>query len=322
MSPLALLALLALQEGAGPAPASAPGASAASALAPLRCERGQDRPPLYLPRDEELVFSGRIELGPVRATVGTVTMTSRVEPYDPGVLLPEDAVAEGAETGRITVHAEGGYLFYDLDSTIETQVLPQEWPRIACRQRQSGSESRRRETLIGLHEGKPTVSYRKDTKKGAPRGTRIWRPPTLREIPADALDMVGAVFLVRTMIEQDLPELQVPIVDKLRVWDMRVRRGDRQRMKLPAGTFDVVEIVLDPKPHPKDGSIDDEDVERFEGLFGIHGSIHLFVEVHTGVPVRIQGDVPIGPITLGVDVQLESHRGTPGEFRTISDKGE
>ena len=40
----------------------------------------------------------------------------------------------------------------------------------------------------------------------------------------------------------------------------------------------------------------------FEGVFGIHGTMHLWAERHTGIVVRIQGDLPLGPMTLAVDV--------------------
>ncbi len=53
-------------------------------------------------------------------------------------------------------------------------------------------------------------------------------------------------------------------------------------------------------------------------MFGINGSIHLWVEKKTGVAVRIQGDLPIGNlITLGIDVVLDSFSGTPPLFAPV-----
>jgi hypothetical protein len=249
-------------------------------------------------------------------TVGQVTMKSRVEPYEPSLLLdPAVPHPVGLETARVTVHAKGDYRLYEMDTTIEMQVLPQEWPRITYNQRQEGSEKRRREVLLGVRDGVPTASYRRDTRKGAPAGTRIWKAPTSREIPANSLDMLSAVYLVRTMMQQDQTELRLPVVDREHVWDMRVTKGGRKRMQVPAGTFDVVEISLEPAPHSE--GIDADNLERFEGLFGIHGSIHLFVEERTGIPVRIQGDLPVGILTLAIDVELESYRGTPPAFAPV-----
>jgi hypothetical protein len=89
-------------------------------------------------------------------------------------------------------------------------------------------------------------------------------------------------------------------------------------METAAGTFDVVEIVLEPSAYPGE-DLEEEKQEKFEGLFGIHGSIHLWADRTTGIPVRIQGDLPIGPITLGIDVGLKSYEGTPPGFGPVDE---
>ena len=78
----------------------------------------------------------------------------------------------------------------------------------------------------------------------------------------------------------------------------------------------VVEVVLTPGPYPGE-TFEQEKLDQFEGVFGIHGSIHLWVEQRTGIAVRIQGDLPVGPITLGIDVILERFSGTPPEFAPV-----
>ena len=88
-------------------------------------------------------------------------------------------------------------------------------------------------------------------------------------------------------------------------------------METTSGTFfDVIEIVLEPEAFP--GEEIGDKAERFEGVFGINGSIHLWVEKKTGVAVRIQGDLPIGGvITLGIDVVLDSFTGAPEGFGPV-----
>jgi len=73
--------------------------------------------------------------------------------------------------------------------------------------------------------------------------------------------------------------------------------------------------VLEPAPYPGEQAGGDK-AKQFEGVFGIHGSIQLWVQKDSGVAVRIQGDLPIndGMITLGIDVVLDSYSGTPPEF--------
>lgn len=273
--------------------------------------------PLLLPRDERLVYRAKLDFGLLTAPVGTVTQECRVEPYRQSILLAQPG-AESAEleAATVTIHAQGDYSWYSMDSTIESRILPQAWPRLTYRQISEGTEKRRREIMLGLREGSFSSSYRKDTSKGAPKGTRIWREPVYREVPEGTVDLLTAVFYARTLVRDDLEELNFPMIDKENVWQMKVRRGKEERIETKAGTFDVVEALLEPAVFPGE-DIEQKKVERFEGLFGIHGSIRLWVEKHSGVPVRIEGDLPVGPFTLGLDVVLESYSGTPPEFVAV-----
>ena len=91
----------------------------------------------------------------------------------------------------------------------------------------------------------------------------------------------------------------------------------RSAASTPAGTFDAVQIRLDPAPFPGE-KVGEKKKRRFEGLFGLRGSIHLWVEKNTGVPVRIQGKLPVGPIDLGIEVDLQSYEGTPAAFVPVA----
>ena len=293
---------------------------------PFVIERGEGQPELRLPREEKLVFGVRMQIAIASANVGRVTMRSNVEPYRPSVLAatPGDtagtvgasAATEELMTGALRIQAKGEYAWYSMDAAIETRILPQDWPRYSYRYTHDGSERRRREVLMGDVDGVWTGSYRKDTRKGAPSGTRIWRDPKTREIPENTLDLLSAVYLARTMIQDDLSEIRFPLIDKLNLWEMRLSRGKRGRMETKAGTFEVVEILLDPKPFEGE-EVDEEKAKKFEGLFGLHGSIHLWVQEETGVPVRIKGSLPAGPLDLKIDIELMEFAGTPEAFRPL-----
>ena len=315
---LAILALLA--QGNGPIAIS----DDDTAKAPLEAAaaRGfivpRPGPVLVLPRDETLIYDAQIELGPFSASVGTVTQKSKVEPYQRSLLLnsgSENGEA-GLETATVSIRAQGDYTFYEMDSLIETRVLPKEWPQVTYRMISKGTEKRRKEIKLGQHEGSFQASYRKDTSYNAPKGTRIWREPAFREIPEDTVDMLSSIFLARTLIEDKVDTLSFPLIDKLQIWDVKLTRGKEKRMKLPAGTFDVVEIIIQPKPRPGEG-VDEKKKKKFKGLFGMRGDIHLWVDGKSGVPVRIQGDIPAGIVTLGVDVKLKSYAGTPSTFKKV-----
>lgn len=276
---------------------------------------------LRVPRDEKLVFRVRVSIAFVDADVGKVTMRSSVEPYRASLLAAPAAPGAGAdeperEIGVLSTRAVGSYAWYSMDASIETRVLPQDWPRVTHRYTHDGSERRRRELQIGLRDDGWGASYRRDTDKNAPKGTRIWRDAKTRSVPTETLDLLSAVYLARELTRGE-QELSFPLLDKLTLWQMHLTRGRERRIETPAGTFDALEIRLDPAPYPGE-EIDEEDVERFEGLFGLHGSIHLWVDRATGVPVRVQGELPAGPLDLEVDVSLESYSGTPEAFAPLS----
>jgi len=274
-------------------------------------------PVLRLPPEETLVYSVHVDIAVFEAAVGTVTQTSRIEPYRQSVLLPTaDSLETPLEAATLQLHAEGSYLTYALDSVIEVRHLPQIWPRIFYHQAQKGTKVKRRENLIGTRQGSPTSSYRRDTSKNAPEGTRIWKEPEYREIPPDALDMLSAVFAARTLVREGLSEMTFPMVEKDRLWEFTLRRGRERRIETASGSFDAVEVKLEPKPWEGE-VIDAEKVAKFEGLFGMRGTIRLWADAKTGVAVRIQGDLPAGILTLGVDIVLESFEGTPAEFAPV-----
>jgi len=298
--------------GAVPQDASAP----AAAPAPLRFEPGARVPPLLIPRNEELVYRAYLKVAITETHVGKVVQTCKVEELK-APLLATAPVPTG-EAAAIRLEAEADYLWMELSSSLEAKILPQAWPRLLYTSSTTSSQTRKRELWIGELEGKPRSSFRSDTSKGAPEGTRIWKAAKEREVPAGSLDMISAVFMTRAMMREKLETLSFPLVDKDRLWLLTLKRGEERRMTLPAGTFDVVEVQLAPEPYP-DEKIDEKKLEQFEGVFGIQGTIHLWVDTRTGIAVRIQGSIPVKfNLTAEVDVELESYSGTPPDFAPLA----
>lgn len=314
---VALLAAapLLLFQGEGALGATPQDASAPVAPAPFRFEPGAKVPPLLIPRDEELVYRAYLGVAITETHVGKVVQTCKVEDLKAPLLAT--APVPSGEAAAIRLEAEADYLWMELSSTLEAKILPQAWPRLLYTSSTTSSQTRKRELWIGELEGKPRSSFRSDTSKGAPEGTRIWKSAKEREVPAGSLDMISAVFMTRAMMREKLETLSFPLVDKDRVWLLTLKRGEEKRMELPAGTFDVVEVLLEPEPYP-DEKIDEEKLEEFEGVFGIQGTIHLWVDKTTGIAVRIQGSIPIKIGSVDVDVELESFRGTPPEFAPLA----
>jgi hypothetical protein len=288
--------------------------------AALAFDLGGGVPSLLIPRGEVLEFGVHVAVGPLGATVGTVKLESGVDPYvESLLLLAPTPTADGPskETGWLRAKADGGYLFYSMETILDSRYLPKAWPLISHFYKQSGSENRRKESLIGMRDGRFQTSYRADTKHGAPAGQRIWKSAEFRDVPEGSVDMLGAVYLARTLLASGDESLSFPLLDKDKLWQMTLERGEEKQLEVPAGTYDAVEIKLIPSTWPGEPEAESK---KFRGLFGIRGSIHLWVDKTTGVPIRIQGDVPAGPVTVNCDIYLEKSTGTPDAFMTIAEK--
>ena len=282
---------------------------------PFLVDRGEGEPKLLVPRAEHLGFGVHVALGPIGATVGSVDLDSGVDAFQRSlVLMAPKEEGEARETAWLRAKANGSYLWYEMKTVLDSRYLPTVWPSISHLYRQSGSENRRRESLLGSLDGKSQTSYRSDTSKGAPSGERIWKAALFRDIPVGSVDMLGAVYLSRTLVLSGEDEISFPLLDKQTLWELTLRRGVSKTVEVPAGRFNAVEIILDPKPYPGEP---EKEKEKFEGLFGIRGSIHLWVDVITGVPVRISGTIPAGPVDIDVDIFLEKFMGTPDLFTPL-----
>src|SRR5260221_4053221 len=110
------------------------------------------------------------------------------------------------------------------------------------------------------------------------------------------------------MIEEGSSKETFPVLDQDKLWILTVRSGTKRAVQSPAGRFDCVLVELETKvPH---GEVRDK--KDFAGLFGIRGTIHIWMDVATGVPVQITGDLPVPVIgRLDVNVRLKSFPGTP-----------
>jgi hypothetical protein len=132
-------------------------------------------------------------------------------------------------------------------------------------------------------------------------------------VPEGTVDMVTAVMLGRTMLLLGQGEMSFPLIDNEELWELHIRRGRSERISVDAGNFDATEVLLETKP----AAGEDADPQDFKGLFGIHGTVSIWFDTNTGVPVQISGIVPLGPFTLDARVELASYRGTPSGFAPV-----
>lgn len=292
-------------------------------------------PPFLIPENEQLDFDVVLNLKVASPTVGKFILSAGVEDYVPPLSAEPSPDVEEDKTAWIRGHAHGAHQAYTLDHVIEARILPQqEWPRVVYRDTQKGSENRRRELKYGRKSGVDWAWYRQDhhcygcgqadhkikkrvwfTKRkmhcdGCRRmGHRVWHDSKEFEIPNGSLDMLNSVYATRTMVRQGIDRMEITMLDREKRWDVVLTRGERKAIKTPAGTFDCVAIKLDPRP--PEGS---DQKSRFKGLFGVRGSLSIWLEENTGIPVRLEGIVPLGVISLDVHLELTKYKGTPEVF--------
>jgi len=308
----------------------------------LVVSRGEGLDPIEIPRSEELEYVVEVDVGVLGdVDAGRVTLSAENEPYLAGLPAPGEMSRADPKhrVGWFRTQARGAYLGYELKHDIESRHLPQEWPAGITRDTQAGSENRRKELKLGMLDGKPTAIYRNDghckgcrnpehfvespwawsepyhCKKCKRAEHRVWRDPQQREVAPGTVDILTAVYLARSMIRQGREESTFPVVIKQRQWILTVRRGAARTIEAPAGRFECVLARLDTRVPPGEPPAEKG---RFEGLFGLQGSIKIWMEARTGIPVLISGELPVPVIgTLDVNVKLRRYEGTPESFAPV-----
>ena len=93
------------------------------------------------------------------------------------------------------------------------------------------------------------------------------------------------------------------------IFDVTVRAVRRERCTVPAGTFDALRLELIPTPAPGMPK-----TERFQGLFGLSGTIIIHVDAVRKIPLRIRGVVPMG-IDINAEVVLTRIQEPPAKAK-------
>ena len=91
----------------------------------------------------------------------------------------------------------------------------------------------------------------------------------------------------------------MPIVNDTRRWNVRVRAKKQKKITVKAGTFDAVQLLLEPLPGDSG-----KEKEKFKGLFGLNGTIQIWVDRETRRPILIEGTLPFAFLDLHAQVEL------------------
>lgn len=283
-------------------------------------ELGPDQVALRIPVGESLHYAATLRTAIADLNVGRVDLEAGVDPYRRSLL----GRGSGGDTAWLRARAFGDYTLYVMDARMESRFQAQTWPALVHTYRHEGSEKRRRELLAGERAGDWVCAYRSDTKRGAPAGLRIWGPTQEQPVPRGAIDSLSAVYLVRSAIAEGVDELRFTMLDKLRIWDVRVTLDEVETIEVGAGTFRGRRVLLQTERIDQAGLEDPGDDERddgeFAGPFGIKGNLELWLEEQTGIPLVIRGELPVLLGDLRVDLELQSFEGTPAGFGPLPDE--
>ena len=132
--------------------------------------------------------------------------------------------------------------------------------------------------------------------------------------------MLSAVLIAREMVASGARRRDFQVLDRIKPWDVRMRTGGRKVVELPLGNYDAVLLRLETKI--PEGEPPREET-KFKGLFGLKGSIEIWLEANSGVPVWITGTVPLGETlrnSIGLSRRTTSRRPTDTSALAIASR--
>ena len=160
--------------------------------------------------------------------------------------------------------------------------------------------------------GKDEFLHCNDRKCRVP-AHRHWKTRHEHDLDRPHFDMLSAVYYARSLgLKPGDDPIEVPVINDHDRWIVRAEVREGGRIKVPAGKFETYKLTLDPKP--LDGA---QTKEEFKGLFGLNGTIHIWIDKSTKRPILVQGKFPFGPMNLHARVELESvsHADKPAELK-------
>ena len=121
------------------------------------------------------------------------------------------------------------------------------------------------------------------------------------EVEEPYVDLLTAIYVARTsqFPAGDEPMI-IPVVNDDSRWYVQVQPRSRQQISVKEGDYDAIEMALN--PIPSDGN----EKKRFEGLFGIHGTLRVWFDSQSGRPVLIEGMLPFAYLNLKARIELIS----------------
>jgi hypothetical protein len=203
------------------------------------------------------------------------------------------AVHERKEAYRFDARALGHYVIYTLDIRLSSLVDAGNLRSVLFRRREVGTEKREYEVAFDRTAMKGT--YR---RKAGPKGGRFstvkemdaapWEVAEVFPITHDVNDILYTLYFARNIGDNVGTRKNYWFVEKSYIWKTLVTvTGEKQLNLGRAGTFEALKIAIEP-----DYRGQREKGEKFAGLFGVEGSLEVWVDKKTRIPLIVRGRVP------------------------------
>ncbi len=195
----------------------------------------------------------------------------------------------GKEIYRFDARAIGRYIIYTLDIRLSSIVDPLNLRSLKFKRRQVGSEKREYEVIFNREN--LTATYNRKRGKfssveeldAAPFEKRSTFP-----IQDEVNDILFTLYFARNIGDKIGNSRHYWLVEKDYVWKVLVSVLEEKKIKLGTlGTFDALRIAIEP-----DYSEQKEKGVQFKGLFGVAGSLDIWVDKKTRIPLIVKGRVP------------------------------
>jgi hypothetical protein len=266
---------------------------------------------------EELQYKARVWKGVswLGMDVGDATFRTHKETY------------EGRPAYRFDARAEGGGFGYDVTTVIESFISAEDGMPLRYSYSQAGSETQSKRLEFEPSSGK--IDYWRfnhcwdgncgiaahyhdgvhcGKRKCEDESHRVWQRRFEHANQPQTYDMLSAVYLARTLDLGAGPQT-LRIVDNDTVYDVDVKVVKEEKIKTDAGKFRTQCIVLEPRLVSA-GADAKQKNEKFRGLFGMSGSIRIWIDKDSRAPVRISGTIPFG---VDLNGQVDLVKRIPGK---------
>lgn len=269
-----------------------------------------------VPVGEKLFYRGRVKKAGVTVDVGKAMFS--VEETESAVILK--------------AHAKGAKFGYSMDTSVTTELRPGSIHPVVHEYKQKGSEKRRKKLVFdddGATYWKvkhcktpnckdpdhmvdhttyavgfiPWGSEKRHCKESGCKDSdhRVWRLRKEHTLQQPHVDLLTAIYLARNLeFKPGGKPHVVPVISDRDLWNVKVSARSEKQLKIAAGTFDAVELVLEPQGTGKTA----KKASEFDGLFGLNGAIKVWVEKTTRRPLLISGDLPFAFLNLHATIEL------------------